>query len=222
MKTRCPYPECRYEFEIPDGGEEALHICIRCGGAATFKPLDIIDKLERDYARRLAAGKAEGVADKSVGSGLVCLVEDVRSLWNVGSIFRTADGAGFDKLHLCGITGVPPRKEIEKTSLGAENSVPWDYSPGVVELSRRLEELGYVLLALERTMNSVPLTQLIREVKLTKPLCLIVGNEVTGISVEALSLCHYSAHLPMRGVKESLNVSVAFGIAAYMLAEAEF
>ena len=146
-------------------------------------------------------------------------VEDVRSLWNVGSIFRTADGAGFDGLFLCGITAAPPRKEISKTSLGAEDSVPWEYCPEPLSLLRHLKSLGVLTLALECTHDSRLLPELLRCGAFKVPLCLIIGNEVTGVSPQSLSLCDFVAHLPMRGIKQSLNVAVAFGVAAYMLAE---
>lgn len=221
MKTRCPYPECLHVFEIEDGMERQFANCPACGERATFKSFDIIRRIDREYERRLEDGTIFGVSHSSAGSGLSVLVEDVRSLWNVGSILRTADGAGFDKVYLAGITGAPPRKEIAKTSLGAEDTVPWEYCPCSVSILRRLKDLDYFLLALEYVEGKMRLSHLIRQNELAKPLCLIVGNEVTGVSRETLSLCDEVAILPMRGVKESLNVAVAFGIAAYMLADAE-
>jgi 23S rRNA (guanosine2251-2'-O)-methyltransferase len=154
------------------------------------------------------------------------VVEDVRSLWNVGSIFRSADGAGFGLLLLCGITGTPPRKEIAKTSLGAEDSVNWLYAPSVSSIAQQLKEAGCTLLGLEVAKglpdipDSVELgVALKEEAALPQPLCLIVGNEVKGISKETMLSCNRICHLPMRGMKESLNVAVAFGIAAYMISE---
>ena len=149
----------------------------------------------------------------------VSVVEDVRSLFNVGAIFRTADGAGMDKIYMCGITGAPPRKEIEKVSLGAENTVNWEWRFGCVSILRDLKERGFQIVALEKTENSRPLTQLLADGKISRPLCLVVGNEVSGVSAEALALSDIVADLPMKGMKESLNVSVAFGIAAYALSE---
>jgi tRNA G18 (ribose-2'-O)-methylase SpoU len=145
------------------------------------------------------------------------IVEDVRSLMNVGSIFRTADAAGMSQLYLCGITGCPPRKEIAKTSLGAENHVTWEYFAHPLDIMLSLKRRGVKILALEKTESSKPLPDLLAEGLIAKPLCFVVGNEVTGVSPEVLANCDLVCHLPMKGSKESLNVSVAFGIAAYLL-----
>ena len=153
------------------------------------------------------------------------VAEDVRSLWNVGSIFRTADGAGVDALYLSGITGTPPRKEIAKTSLGSEDSVPWSYVRTTTELIPELKAAGLFILGLEYSLgapgvtDSIPLSQALRDQLISPRVCMLVGNEVTGLSAETMSACDLLCHLPMRGLKESLNVAVAFGIAAYMLAE---
>jgi len=155
----------------------------------------------------------------------VVVVEDVRSLWNVGSMFRTADGAGCSLLVLCGITGCPPRKEIAKTSLGAEDNVPWLYAASVTDVVPILKDSGFQIVGLEVSSGidglpeSVALKEALAAKKVNTPLCLLVGNEVTGLSIEALSGCDLVCHLPMRGIKESLNVAVAFGIAAYDIAE---
>jgi tRNA G18 (ribose-2'-O)-methylase SpoU len=150
------------------------------------------------------------------------LLEDIRSLGNVGSIFRTSDAAGVGKLHLCGVTGCPPRKEIEKTSLGAERTIAWEYHKNAITVMRELHHRGVKLIGLERCDSSMSLFEAIAQSKITasNPVCLIVGNEVMGLSAEALALCNLVCHLPMRGTKESLNVAVAFGIAIYAIAEA--
>jgi tRNA G18 (ribose-2'-O)-methylase SpoU len=148
---------------------------------------------------------------------LSAIIEDIRSLMNVGSIFRTADAAGISQLYLCGITGCPPRKEIAKTSLGAENSVNWEYLAHPLDIISTLKRRGVTILALEKTEHSKPLPDLLAEGVISKPLCFVVGNEITGVSPEVLANCDHVCHLPMKGCKESLNVSVAFGIAAYLL-----
>ncbi len=148
----------------------------------------------------------------------VGVLDNVRSLHNVGSIFRSADGAGFGGLILCGMTGTPPRAEIRKTALGAEECVPWRYMPSTEEAIAWLREEGYVILALEKTPNSIPFYRL----DVRPPVALIVGHEFHGISGSILSQCDMAAHLPMRGCKISLNVSVAFGIAAYELTRKVF
>ena len=144
---------------------------------------------------------------------LVVVADNIRSLHNVGAIFRTADGAGFGGVILCGITGIPPRQEIRKAALGAEEVVPWRYFPSTLEALRLLRRQGYFLLALEKTESSQP----IYHVSVRTPLALIVGHEFHGISESVLQQVDAVAHLPMRGHKISLNVSVAFGVAAYEL-----
>ena len=141
------------------------------------------------------------------------LAHNIRSLHNVGAIFRTSDGAGVSKLYLTGYSGVPPRKEIAKTALGAEESLSWEYHPEPIELMRELKKQGVQLLALE--INDV--SESIFEFEPKHPCCLVVGNEVDGVEPELLELCDAVLHIPMRGMKDSLNVSVAFGIGIYGL-----
>ncbi|MBN2158111.1 MAG: RNA methyltransferase [Spirochaetes bacterium] len=142
---------------------------------------------------------------------VVC--ENIRSLYNVGSIFRTSDGAGIEKLYLCGYTGHPPRPEISKTALDSSESVPWEYIPNQFEAVRMLRKRGYRIIALEHTSESMPYA----EADYAFPACLVLGNEVSGITDELLHLCDMAVDIPMRGVKQSLNVSVAYGIVVYHL-----
>ena len=150
---------------------------------------------------------------------MVVVVEDLRSLHNVGAIFRTADGAGFKHLYLCGITGLPPRKEIAKVSLGAEDTVPWEFYPFIAGCLHSLKDAGYQIICLEKDSQSQSLYKCLRDGQVQKPLALVVGNEVGGLSKEALHYSDLTCHLLMKGIKESLNVSVAFGAAAYLIAE---
>jgi tRNA G18 (ribose-2'-O)-methylase SpoU len=186
------------------------------------RELPVIEETERQYKKRLVASTACGDSTEDMLEGrVIALVEDVRSLWNVGSIFRTADGAGIKSLYLTGITGCPPRKEIKKVSLGAEDSVKWRYHWSALAVLSKLKARGVFLVGLERTPESIPLHEFVagKHSNITdgQCLCLIVGNEVTGLSQETLSVCDIVCDLPMHGSKESLNVAVAFGIAAYML-----
>ncbi len=139
------------------------------------------------------------------------LLDNVRSLYNVGSIFRTADAARIGKLYLCGITGKPPRKEIDKTALGAVETVPWEHHPDAVELIRRLKSEGMHIIALEHTSESISHW----EYSYPWPSCLVIGHEVWGIQDEVLALADSALEIPMFGAKHSLNASVAFGIAVY-------
>jgi tRNA G18 (ribose-2'-O)-methylase SpoU len=145
------------------------------------------------------------------------VLEDIRSLWNVGSMFRTADAMGLGRLILAGITGSPPRKEIAKTSLGAEEHVPWTYVGHALDILPALKAEGIIVLALERCERSKPLSEIARSLHQSQRIALVVGNEVTGVSPETLAGCDEVVDLPMCGIKESLNVAVAFGVAAYAL-----
>lgn len=144
-------------------------------------------------------------------SSLIGIVDCVRSLHNVGAIFRSADGAGMERLVLCGITGCPPRPEIRKAALGAEESVPWHYEKLTLEAIATLRAQGYYIIALEKTDESIPLY----DVEFPSRVAIIVSNEFDGMSPEVSAAADVVAHLPMYGNKVSLNVSVAFGIAVY-------
>jgi len=144
----------------------------------------------------------------------VAVLDNVRSLHNVGAIFRTADAAGVGKLYLCGMTGAPPRHEIRKAALGAEEVVAWEYFKQTSETLLKLKSEGYFLLALESTPASIDY----RRAAYRFPLALVVGHEYNGIAPEILALCDAAIALPMRGIKVSLNVAVAFGVAAYEIA----
>ncbi|MCZ7556826.1 MAG: RNA methyltransferase [Bacteroidia bacterium] len=143
---------------------------------------------------------------------LVIVVDNVRSLYNVGSIFRSCDGALVQKLYLCGYTPYPPRKEISKTSLSATESVPWEYVYDVTEVLRRLRQEGLAIAALEQTSQSVSCFDLAPE---HFPLAVVVGNEITGVSDTVLPYCDLAIDIPMLGAKHSLNVAVATGVLCY-------
>lgn len=145
----------------------------------------------------------------------VVVAESIRSLHNVGAIFRTADGAGVSWIFLGGYSGHPPRPEISKVALGADEWLPWRHVWEVPPLLDELTGHGYQLVALERAAGAQPLHQF----QPSWPLALIIGNEVEGLSDAVLRRAHHLVSIPMRGRKESLNVSVAFGIAAFRLAE---
>jgi 23S rRNA (guanosine2251-2'-O)-methyltransferase len=133
-------------------------------------------------------------------------------------MFRTADAMGMGKLFLTGITGSPPRKEIAKTSLGAEDHVSWSYNAHALEVLPELKAQGVIVLALERCKGSKPVSEIAQGFEPNQKFALVVGNEVMGVSPETLAACDAVADLPMCGIKESLNVAVAFGVAAYALA----
>ncbi len=143
-----------------------------------------------------------------------CVVlNNIRSLYNVGSIFRTADGVGIEKLWLCGITGYPPQSGIAKTALGAQENVPWEYRKDIMPLLRELKKKDYQIVLLEQVKGSVPHDEFAPQA----PVCLVIGNEVSGISDELTSICDRAVEIDMAGIKNSLNVSVAFGIIGYQI-----
>ncbi len=140
------------------------------------------------------------------------LLYNLRSLYNVGSIFRTSDSALISEILLTGFTPYPPRKEIEKTALGADKTVPWRYFKEPSDAILYLKERKIKVLALEITNSSRPYYSLKRG---EFPVCIVLGNELTGIDDKILELCDDSIEIPMFGIKHSLNVSVAAGIAVF-------
>ncbi len=149
---------------------------------------------------------------------LTLILPNIRSCHNVGAMFRTADACGFNKIYLVGYTPVPPRPEIDKVALGAEKTVPWEHKKSLARLLTSLKKEGYTIVALEKTKESVELSKLTKKLLGTK-IALIVGNEVEGIDVKNIKKSDIVTHIPMRGMKESLNVSVAAGIAMYAVTQ---
>lgn len=149
-----------------------------------------------------------------MGRQIVVIAHNVRSLHNVGSIFRTADGAGVKKVFLTGYTGTPPRIQISKVALGSELVVPWERSRPIAPVLRQLRELGFSIVALEQDSRSIDYAS----TNLPNKIALIVGNEIRGVSKPLRDQCDYIIEIPMIGSRHSLNVSVAFGIAAFQLA----
>ena len=151
------------------------------------------------------------------------VLNSIRSSYNVGSIFRTSDGAMIEKLFLCGYTPYPPhpdfpagKKEVLKTSLGATDSVNWEYIKDPREVIKLMKEKGIKICALELTEKSFPYYELREDIF---PLCLLIGNEIGGVSQELLNLCDFSIEIPQFGIKQSLNVAVAYGVAIFKLRE---
>lgn len=141
------------------------------------------------------------------------ICDNIRSLYNVGSIFRTADALGVKKIYLCGITGTPLQRGLAKVSLGAEQSVSWERVGQTWRLVEKLKRQGVRVVALEQTPGSINLERFKPEF----PLAMVVGNEVDGVAKSVLKRVNAAIEIPMAGVKESLNVSVAFGIAGYKI-----
>jgi 23S rRNA (guanosine2251-2'-O)-methyltransferase len=142
------------------------------------------------------------------------MLDNIRSLYNVGSMFRTSDGALIKKLYLSGYTPTPPRKEIEKTALGATTSVEWIYHKDPMEAVTELRTLGAKICVLELTTHSKPYYDIRRK---DFPICLVVGNEIAGVSHPVINAADMAIEIPMHGIKQSLNAAVAYGIALFEL-----
>jgi len=145
---------------------------------------------------------------------IIGMLDNIRSLYNVGSIFRTSDGAFIQQLYLTGYTPHPPRKEIAKTALGATETVPWSYYADPLEAIAHARASGAKICVLEHTTESIPYHAI---GKPDFPLCLIVGNELTGISPSVVAAADLAIEIPMFGTKQSLNAAVAYGIAVFDL-----
>lgn len=145
---------------------------------------------------------------------VVVVLDSIRSSYNVGSIFRTSDGAMIEKLYLCGYTPHPPKKEVLKTALGSQDSVEWEFRNNALELVLELKQKGYKICALEQTDKNINYSELNKS---DLPLCLIVGNEISGVNQELIDQCDLSIEIPQYGIKQSLNVAVAYGISVFEL-----
>lgn len=150
---------------------------------------------------------------------ITLILDNIRSSENVGSIFRTGDAVGVEKIYLIGITPDPldrfgrPNPKIEKASLGAEKTIPWEHFENITEVIESLKKEGYKILSLEQNEKSIDY----RDLKIKEKIALIVGNEVSGVSMDAQKESDEIIEIPMAGDKESLNVSVATGIALFSL-----
>ncbi len=151
----------------------------------------------------------------------VLILPDIRSAQNVGAIFRTAEAVGIDKIYLTGYTPTPidkfnrERKDIAKSALGAEKSVGWEYKKNLVTVFSSLKKQKYIIIAIEQSKNSVDYKKI--KIKKEDKVAFILGNEVLGLSKNILQKCDIIAEIPMKGKKESLNVSVACGVAIFRM-----
>ena len=146
---------------------------------------------------------------------LIIILDDIRSLNNIGSVFRTADAFLISKIYLCGITATPPHKDIQKTALGATESVSWEYVKDISELMIRLKNDGVSILAIEQAEQSIPLQDVVLEKD--KTYAVIFGNEVKGVSQKVVSDSDMVIEIPQYGTKHSLNISVSAGVVVWDL-----
>lgn len=203
---QCTNQECNFRFPAPDDSGIGIN-CPKC-------------KTITEIIHQINLNNESSTSDSNRNQNLNCevLLDNIRSTFNVGGIFRSADGVGIRKIHLCGITPSPKNIKVHKTSLGAENTVPYEIHPNAVTITHKLKQQGYRIWAIEKTDSS----QSIFNFELndqSDPTLLIVGNEIIGIDPDVLKLCDKHLHIPMLGLKNSLNVAIAFGIAVYSLTQ---
>jgi tRNA G18 (ribose-2'-O)-methylase SpoU len=199
----CLNAGCQFRFPAADDSPTDMG-CPKCGA------------LTRVAASAGPSPKVPFGDGRQPGPEIEILLDNIRSAFNVGSMFRTADGAGILRLHLCGMTPTPENPKTWKTALGAERSVQWTYHRNGLAAGRALQARGMRLWALEGGPGSVSIFEAARSLEGT-PLALVVGNEISGVDPGILEACECVVHIPMEGVKRSLNVAIAFGIAVYFL-----
>ncbi len=151
----------------------------------------------------------------AVKTPIIIILDDIRSLHNIGSVFRSADSFLIEKIYLCGITAVPPNKEIHKTALGATDTVTWEYAANVLEVIEKLKQEKVLVYAIEQVENAIFLNDF--EVEIDKKYALVFGNEVFGVNQEAIKICNGTIEIPQLGTKHSLNISVSAGIVIWDL-----
>ncbi len=194
----CENPACLLRYPLVEAHPfgERCPLCLGPTQAALERPLD------KESAK---------VPESTDSPPLEALLDNVRSAWNVGAIFRTSDGLGVAKLHLCGITPTPENQSVAKTALGADQIIPWTQARNALSLAEKLLAEGVRLWALEQDERAIPVSTGWETDQ--RRIVLIVGNEVTGVDPALLDLCERIVFIPMQGQKRSLNVEVAFGVA---------
>ena len=194
--------KCNLRYPLTDGHPFGLR-CPQCMGNTHV------------VIKKLIPGEGETKRIKREDKILAVLLDNIRSAWNVGSVFRSADGFGFNHAYLCGITCTPELKAVRKTALGAEEFVTWSYHPDSIKLAHELIKEGWKILALEYDQRAIPLSGA-KMIKADK-IALVIGSEITGVDPELLDLADKILYIPMHGQKHSFNVANAFSIAAYVL-----
>ena len=152
---------------------------------------------------------------KTTKTPIIVVLDNIRSLNNVGAVFRTSDAFLIEKIYLCGITATPPHREIHKTALGATESVDWEYKENTLALVNELKAQGVVVAAIEQVENSVMLDEF--SLDATKKIAIVLGNEVKGVQQEVVSAADYCIEIPQKGTKHSLNISVSCGVVLWDL-----
>jgi tRNA G18 (ribose-2'-O)-methylase SpoU len=206
---QCINPDCCFRFPAPDDSG----IGINCPKCKTIT--EIIHKINLNTETTVTNTANQKKINCEV------LLDNIRSTFNVGAIFRSADGVGIRKIHLCGITPSPTNIKVHKTSLGSENTIQHEIHRNAVAVVQKFKQDGYRIWAIEKTNYSKSVFNF--ELNDTsEPTLMILGNEIIGVDPDILALCDNHLHIPMLGLKNSLNVAIAFGIAAYSLTQDYF
>lgn len=200
---QCKNPSCGLRFPAQAGSLGAA-VCPRC--KAQIEQADSL----------LIKQDADDRTWESSSLVIEALFDNIRSAWNVGSMFRTADGTRISRVYLCGITPTPIHPQVRRTGLGAETALPWHYISNAVDLAQSLVSDGKRLWVLETTTDSTNLFDIKIDAR-SQPVILVVGNEICGVDPRLLELSERVISIPMVGMKKSYNVAVAFGIAASYL-----
>lgn len=206
---QCKKIQCDFRFPAPANSGIGIN-CPKCKSET-----EIIHQINLNHE------DASEITNKISGINLEIVLDNIRSTFNVGAIFRSADGVGIKKLHLCGITPSPTNIKVLKTSLGSEKTMNYESHHNALTLVKNLKQKGYRIWALEKTVNSHSIFDY-EIANNSEPTLLVVGNEITGIDPDVLNECDPHLHIPMVGIKNSLNVAIAFGIAVYSLAGRNF
>ena len=185
-------------------GEKPIKSCPKCNSS--------LKKIGLSYGRHLV--KKETFSQPSLE--IEVLLDNIRSIYNVGSVFRTAASVGVSKVHLCGMTATPDNPRLAKTAIGAEGFVDWEYHNNALLAAQNLKDNGYSLWAIEGGEEAKPLFASPSQ-KDNQKILLVIGNELAGIDPEIMGISERILYIPMQGSKESLNLTVAFGIAAFFL-----
>lgn len=198
----CLNPQCAFRFPVTEFRHDHLR-CPRCGSETRLAV----------YVPRTESMPIHSELPRSIQ--LHILLDNIRSTFNVGSIFRSADATGIEQLYLCGITATPDHPKLKKTALGAEQSVAWSYHSNALSAVLTLKQQGFRIWSLEYNHQSTPMDLVTRSELIAAPTILVVGNEVCGVDPEILSVSDAIIHIPMHGIKESFNVAVACSVAIY-------
>lgn len=159
-----------------------------------------------DELNRLSKEEFKNIEKKKI----IVVLDNIRSMHNVGSVFRTSDAFAIEKIMLCGITAQPPHREIEKAALGATESVDWEYHPNTLEIIKKLKAESYTIISIEQAENSIFLQDF--KTKVDEKYAIVFGNEVEGVQQEVINVSDFCLEIPQFGTKHSFNVSVCAGI----------